>query len=639
MDALSPRTAQGSAAIPGQYIVGFRAGTTPEQQAEALRSIAPREVEQLGLINGALIVDPSRKFDPTAFDRSDVIEYVQPNMKQWLRDEAPTAISDDPKAATQYHLDNTGQTGGTANADVNAPEAWRQTTGKDVVVAIVDTRIDINHPDIKPNVWVNADEIAGNGVDDDANGYVDDVNGWNFANNNNDPASGTGTHGTHVAGIIGAAANNQVAGAGVAPNVKLMALPSLSFSNTTARAIKAWEYAVKNGANIISNSWGNNTYEPALAAAAKAATDAGALVVVAAGNENWDTGLNGSYPDNYAGSLAVAASDHNDKKASYSNRGTVTIDVAAPGDNIMSTLPNAGWGSMSGTSMAAPVVSGVAALVKGKYPNLSMKDVEQRILRSVQKGGNAAAWNDLVASGGRIDASAALTPLATVTNPAPVQSSVVGAPVPVGWNADVTDGQRFDVEVSRNPAASSVVDESFTAALTRKFSASGDAPWRVTESVGKDGTRGMSTVDLGLKKIARLDLSETLTEPTQLSFWYKTNGGGELSFFVDRDLQFQPASRGTDWKRFEATIPAGEHTFTWLGTGRTAAGQLVIDDLKIGKVSDAKWAAVGTTEPGQTKIGWTPDVAGPAAVRVRAKNEKFAGDWVTGGEFTVNAAQ
>ena len=269
----------------------------------------------------------------------------------------------------------------------------------------------------------------------------------------------------------------------------------------------------------------------------KAASDAGAMVVVAAGNENWDTGMNGSYPDNYAGSFSVGASTDTDAKASYSNRGTITIDVAAPGDKIHSTLPRGAYGSMSGTSMAAPVVAGVAALVKARYPQLTMKEVENRIFRSVQRDGNAAAWNNLVASGGRVDAAAALTPLAAPGAPTPAAKSLTaGAPVNVGWDADLLDGQKFNVEVSRNPDAASTVNETFEAALTRKFTSTGDAPWRLTDGAGANGTRAMATNGLKSGGISQLELAETLPGPTDVSFMYKTTTGGELSFFVDRDF-------------------------------------------------------------------------------------------------------
>jgi subtilisin family serine protease len=675
-------------AVPGQYIVGFKPGTTAQQRADAVRSLAPQNTEQLDFVNAVLVDMPGSKALTGASIDSDRVAWVQPNYHHYLREETaadkPAAnhgvqltlpTVNDPDFAKQYHLDNTGQTGGTAGADVKAKAAWASATGEGVVVAIADTNVDITHPDIKNNVWVNPNEIAGNKIDDDHNGYVDDINGWNFGLDTPDVTKGSGTHGTHVAGIIGAVADNGINGVGIAPHVKLMPLGVLTNSATTANAIKAFEYAARNGANIINNSWGNNTYEPALQAAVSQATKAGMMVVVASGNENWDTGVHGSYPDNYAGSVSIAASDDKDAKASYSNRGTITIDVAAPGDNILSTLPGNSMGKKSGTSMASPVYAGIAALVKSKYPSLTMKQVETRIARSAQTTGTAAVWNGLVASGGRVDAQAALLPIATPVNPAPAGSAhngpanpgepaaqlplpfpqppmpaprpnrpiarpiaIAGTPVKLAWGTDLpTAGQKYEVQASLNAGASVAVDDDFEGpAATRAFTTSGDAKWAIASGTAKSGDKSFQVAGLGRDKQSRLELNETITEPTELSFWYKGSRNGDLSFFVNRDLQFQPDS-SEDWKQFTTTLQPGEYNFSWLATGRgTTAAPFAIDGLKIGKVSDAKWEPVGTTDADQTSIEWTPERATPGAqVRVRANNGRWAGDWVSGPAFEI----
>ena len=644
--------------VPGEYIVGFRPDVSVEEQRQLLASLTPQEIEPLPSINGALV-----RVDPARFAVTDVagiagaqpqILFTQPNYVQHLRggdgvvgaqhDVVRTEGATDPELAKQYHLDNTGQTGGLKNADVNAVEAWRQSRGKGVIVALADTNIDIEHPDLDSNIWTNAGEVAGNGVDDDKNGYVDDVHGWNFGKNNARPQDGGQSHGTHTAGIIAAAAGNGIAGSGVAPDVTLMPLAILTGGATTANAIKAFDYAVKNGANVISNSWGNNIYEPALAASVKSTVAAGVSVVVASGNENWDTGVHGSYPDNYAGSLSVAASDAKDAKASYSNSGTVTVDVAAPGDKVLSTLPKGKFGEMSGTSMAAPVVSGVLALVKARYPQLTMKQVEERVLRSVQRDGAAKVWSTLVASGGRVDAEAALTPLATPTAPAPVVGVVAapvtaGTPVRVAWRSDLLEGQRFDVEVSSNAGATVPVAENFeTGTTARTFRTSGDVPWTVSDAVAKTGSKSFNISGLGTGGQSRLELTETITEPTELSFSCNPGRGAELSFFVNRDLQDKPLS-GDAWQDVKVTLQPGTYTFTWLATNKTRqTTPAAIDDLRIGSVSAATWEPVGTSDAGSTSVSWTPQAAtDSAAVRVRADNGHFAGDWVTGPTFPVTA--
>jgi subtilisin family serine protease len=650
-DSTLPRAPQ---VVPGEHIVVFRPEVTRAEQARLLAGLAPREVEDLPLINGVLLkVDPNRppSLGGLAPDVRSKILFTQPNYVQTLRGGEGTPVVDaaasaatsaqgsDPEFAKQYHLENTGQRGGLAGADVKATAAWQKSTGKGVIVALADTNIDIEHPDIAPNVWTNAKEVAGNGKDDDGNGYVDDVHGWNFGKNSSRPQDGGQSHGTHTAGIIAAAQGNGIGGSGVAPGVQLMPLAILTSNATTANAIKAFAYAVQNGANIISNSWGNNTYEPALAEAVKQTTAAGVSVVVAAGNENWDTGVNGSYPDNYAGSFSVAASDNRDAKASYSNRGTVTIDVAAPGDKVVSTLPGGKYGEMSGTSMAAPVVSGLLALVKARYPQLTMKQVEERVSRSVQRDGAAKVWNTLVASGGRVDADAALTPLAAPGTPRPTDGAVVGSPVRVDWDADLLDGQRFQVEASTNASAVSKVAEDFESGrAAREFKTAGDKSWTISDAVARAGAKSFNVNGLGRGQQSRLELTETITEPTEVSFSYRGGRGGELSFFVNRDLQFQPTQR-EEWQDFKTTLQPGTYTFTWLATGKSGqSSPIAIDGLSIGSVSDAKWTPVGTTEVGSTGAFWTPPVVtDSAAIRVRAGNGRFQGDWVTGEAFEVVA--
>jgi subtilisin family serine protease len=303
------------------------------------------------------------------------------------------AVPNDPRFSEQWGLHNTGQTGGTADADIDAPEAWDQTTGDgSVIVAVVDTGVDYNHPDLTANMWVNPGEIAGNGVDDDANGYVDDVRGWNTLSDNADPMdNGSDSHGTHVAGIIGAQGNNAIGVTGVCQNVKIMPVKCLDGAGEGlySDAIEAIDYARIKGARVINTSWGtdgNSVNLPNLGDAIVRARDAGVLVVAAAGNFGSDLHFWPEYPASFSTGLdnlmSVAATDHNDALSSFSNFGDTTVDLAAPGENILSTLRNNGYGTLSGTSMAAPFVSGAAALVMSRFPSLSYLQVKQRLLGS-----------------------------------------------------------------------------------------------------------------------------------------------------------------------------------------------------------------------------------------------------------------
>jgi len=338
----------------------------------------------------------------------------------------PTAVSNDPRFASQWSLANVGQTGGRVDADIDAPEAWQITTGsRTVVVAVIDSGIDFAHPDLAANIWTNPREIAGNGVDDDANGYVDDVRGWDFVDVDNTPQDGFG-HGTHVSGIIGAVGNNGVGISGIAWQLSILPLRFQSNSGMgyTGAAISALNYATKlrrAGVPIVAsnNSWGGGTtYSSTLQAAIKAHGDAGITFVVASGNSGADSDAVPRYPAGYAGDnvIAVAATDASDNLASLSNYGQTSVDLAAPGIGILSTLPGGGYGGMSGTSMAAPHVTGAVALLAARKPGITPAEVRAAIFGSVDP---LASLAGKVATGGRLNVRAALERLTGAPTPTP----------------------------------------------------------------------------------------------------------------------------------------------------------------------------------------------------------------------------
>jgi subtilisin family serine protease len=305
---------------------------------------------------------------------------------------------DDPLFTAQWALHNTGQDGGTAGADIAGPAAWNLSTGnRDIVVAVVDSGVDLTHPDLTANIWTNPGEVAGNGRDDDSDGFADDVHGWDFHNNGPNPMDDNG-HGTHVAGILGAAGNNGTGIAGVAWSVSIMPLKFLDENNqgSTADAVRAINYATmmrqQYGVNLraINASWGSGQYSTALYDAIAAAGRADILVVAAAGNGDvLGRGMNndqtGFYPASYDldNVISVAASDNGDHLARFSNYGATSVDLAAPGVGITSTVPAGGYASKNGTSMAAPQVTGTAALVFAEVPYATAGEVRQAILQGV----------------------------------------------------------------------------------------------------------------------------------------------------------------------------------------------------------------------------------------------------------------
>jgi subtilisin family serine protease len=308
--------------------------------------------------------------------RGDVTS-CSPNFVLSINDTTPN----DPQFASLWGLN--------ASKGINAPRAWNTSTGSaDIVVAVIDTGVDYQHPDLAENMWANPWEIPGDGIDNDNNGYVDDIHGINANGRTGNPLDDNG-HGSHCAGTIGGRGNNSLGVAGVNWNVKIMALKFLtaSGSGSLSAAVEAINYMVDmklKGVNVrvSSNSWGGGGFSQSLANAIKRAVDNGIVFVAAAGNENNNNDANPSYPASYDGAVSVAAIDQNRNIASFSNYGANSVDIAAPGVGIYSTYKNGGYATLSGTSMATPHVSGAFALIFASNPSLSAGDAISRLYDS-----------------------------------------------------------------------------------------------------------------------------------------------------------------------------------------------------------------------------------------------------------------
>ncbi|KFH12119.1 subtilisin SUB7 [Toxoplasma gondii VAND] len=279
------------------------------------------------------------------------------------------------------------------------------------VVAVIDTGVSYTHPALVKNMWVNQNEISGNGIDDDSNGFIDDVYGFNFRENKGDPMDDHG-HGTHVAGIIGAIKDQNSRVKGVCGNTSIAALKFMGANGngSTSDAIKALNYAVQMGIPLSCNSWGGPTWSEALIAALEAAESVGHLFIAAAGNQGRNTDEIPHYPASYrlANVVSVAATNSEDQLAPFSNRGAATVDLAAPGVKILSTFPPDQFRELSGTSMATPVVAGVAAILMS-LPYKDTKQIKTALVNGVDK---MPATQGFVKSGGRVNASRSLSWLA-----------------------------------------------------------------------------------------------------------------------------------------------------------------------------------------------------------------------------------
>ena len=393
-------------------------------------------------------------------------------------------IPNDPQFSSMYGLNNTGQTGGTIDADIDAPEAWNINTGTGrTIVAVIDTGVDYNHQDLAANMWHNLGETPGDGIDNDGNGYVDDIYGYDFANNDADPMDDNG-HGTHVSGTIGAVGNNGIGTTGVNWNTRIMALKFLdaSGSGSTSSAISALNYAVRMGANISNNSWGGGGSSSLLSQAISNARNAGHIFVAAAGNSGLNNDATPNYPSNYDfdNVVAVAATDNKDVLASFSNYGATTVDIAAPGVGILSTLPGNTYGTLSGTSMATPHVSGALSLIWDQNPTFTYQQVIAKLYSSVDK---IAGLNGKVATGGRLNIGNALNGSTTNPPPADLNGAKILSSEAIGLNSGAITG--FKVKFSE-----AIQVSTFTAASINVTSPSGSllAVSGITEVAGSNNT-------------------------------------------------------------------------------------------------------------------------------------------------------
>lgn len=413
---LAAKQAQRPEFVPGELLIKFNKNVTSEETRAILQGIQGKIQKKIKPANILRINIPVNtvKTAVRQLNLNPLIEFAEPNYYRYLN-----TFPDDLQFNDMWGLDNQGQTGGTINADINAPESWDISTGNpDTVVAVIDSGADLNHEDLTANIWTNPGEIPENGIDDDNNGYIDDIHGWDFAYNENDPSDTDaicGGHGTHTAGTIGAMGNNGIGVTGVNWDVQIMPLKIFKrvlfvfCSTTSADIVEAIQYATAMGVRVSNNSYGGGSFSQAEYNAIQASN---MIFVAAAGNEGLNNDTTPSYPASYTldNIIAVAATDHNDDLANFSNFGT-SVDIAAPGVDILSTTPYDTYDYFNGTSMASPHVAGAAAMLTGVDSNLTTREVKWSLL-------NGADNKDLpILTGARLNLYNSLTlpdPVVTV---------------------------------------------------------------------------------------------------------------------------------------------------------------------------------------------------------------------------------
>ncbi|TMP76028.1 S8 family serine peptidase [Pseudoalteromonas sp. S1608] len=535
-------TTQKVTASSDSIIVKYKKNASPEMRKQA-RSLVKAKISDLNndeiddnftsLFSGRLakfkISGMSAKEAIERLKSHQAIEYVEPDYRVSIAN-----ATNDPRFEDLWGLNNEGQTGGTVDADIDAPEAWSISTGsRDVVVGVIDTGVDYSHPDLAANAWVNSGEIAGDGIDNDGNGYIDDVHGINAITDAGDPMDDEG-HGTHVSGTIGASGNNGVGIVGVNHDVSIVGCKFLAADGTgsTSGAIKCIDYMVglkNSGVNlrVLNNSWGGGGYSQALADAITASEQADILFVAAAGNDAVDNDVNPHYPSNYENDnvLSIASTDSRDNMSGFSQWGLTSVDMGAPGSAILSTIPGGGYASYSGTSMATPHVAGAAALVLSVNPDLTTLELKELLMSS---GDANAALNGKTVAGTRLNVNQALidadpTPGFKLSVSPVSQQATVGDTVTytftIGsvaqWDGDVSLALAADlIDASLNATTARPGDEVVLTVATNSETQWGNYDFTVTASTDEQVKE--QTVSLMLQPAGLNDFTYSNDESVEI---------------------------------------------------------------------------------------------------------------------------
>ena len=598
-------------AVPNELLVRFKPGRslaamTAIEARGNLRVVSSRKLSSIDwhVIKAA----PGRSVKELVeeYRNSPDVVYAEPNY--YRHAQQGQRLPNDTYFGQLWGMHNTGQTGGTADADVDAPEAWDTRTSSNIIVAVCDTGVDYNHPDLAANIWTNPGETPGNGVDDDGNGYIDDIRGWDCGSNDNNPIDPNG-HGTHCAGTVGAVGDNGRGVVGVCWNVKIMVVKIADEQGSSAdsMSMEGWAYAARMGAKVISYSFGGPGYSQATKEAIQGLERAGVLFVTAAGNEGNDLAVTPAYPASYDNPniITVAATDHNDQLADFSNYGVISADLAAPGVAIGSTVPNGGYEYKDGTSMSCPHVSGTAALIWAAAPGESWAEIKAAILNGVEV---LPSLQDKCVTAGRLNVKKALDLVGGGT-----RSILVGAP---NGGEGFEAGMSVEVKWTASGGGWQAGDK-----VKLEYSSNGGGAWNAILGAGSlnynAGTFNWSTTGLPAGTQYRVRASY-VGDPG-------VNDSSDADFSVTGAMDhfgFTMATPQADGRAVQGTCTvvakdAGGRTITSFGTALTAGRfpvSVTATGVTIGGLGGGNALSAANFPSGVanlTGLGMTVDVASP----------------------------
>lgn len=620
--------------VNDEILVQYRKGTAESARKKIENLTKTRRVQKLDIVDVIKLKVPKGQVFKKIreLEAKDEVAYAEPNFFRSIK-----ALPNDLLISQQWGLHNIGQqvkgVAGADDADIDAMQGWIKTKGSSSLkIAVVDTGIEWTHPDLAGNIWVNEGEVPGNGIDDDMNGFIDDTRGWDFFHNDNSTYDNINDfHGTHVAGIIGASTNNSLGVAGLNWDVKIMPVKFIGDGGfgTVADEISSLAYASNNGARIINASYGSSDFSRTEYNAINALRNKNILIVAAAGNNGENNDAAPLYPASYGlpNIISVAASNNLEKRASFSNTGANSVDIFAPGVNIISTLPGGKYSYLSGTSMATPFVSGSAGLLSSYYGH-SVSSIKSRLMRAAD---NKTSYVKYAESNGRLNIFDALRNKApSLTAPANSQTLKRNKTYRIKWSLNGVSHLQYKINISRKRAAIAVEDFENNKPVGTGFK--GASRWSRTSRVKYKGQYSFASEPTANSKSATFVINRFVPRDSYVSFAYKVSSeyiapyssGDSLSFRIGGSPVFR-VSGLTGWRTKRFSLRKGWHTLNWTyakdATISIGTDKAWIDNIKFSaKPASRRTIRIGKTSRGAKYYDWrVPSQLAPGAYTLRVQ--------------------